>query len=109
MLHLGEENDARGTTALGTHGMGGVGKTTALKCICREKVVQEAYRDGVCFMELGQDANSQTVRYELVRCVRNLGGAKLANELEELSGLGKVAARVADWVKDRAVLLCCTK
>ena len=97
----------RGATALGTHGMGGVGKTTALKGICREKEVLDTYPDGVCFMQFGQDASGKKVRSEIVRCVRNFGGVELSRQLEQAKSIGEVVDGAAMWFKGRTILLVC--
>ena len=61
VLHHEVLCDSQGASALGTHGMGGVGKTIALKKICSAESVQGKFVDGICFMQFGQDAILQKV------------------------------------------------
>ena len=39
--------------------MGGAGKTTALHAMSYEEQVKDAFPDGVCFLEFGQDARDK--------------------------------------------------
>ena len=107
VLHLGLRGNLQGASALGTHGMGGVGKTTALKRICSAESVKGRFVDGVCFMEFGQDAALQKVREEMCRCVRNFGGVEAAKDMGSAPTLGNVVNRAAEWLKGKAVLLVC--
>ena len=106
VLHPGSRGSWQGASALGTHGMGGVGKTTALKRICSAESVQGLFADGVCFMQFGQDATLQKVREELCRCVRNFGGVE-AKDMGSTANLGNVVNRAAERLKSKVVLLVC--
>ena len=107
VLQLAEKKNSKGSSALGTHGMGGVGKTTALKKICSSGSVRSLFVDGVCFMQFGQDATIQKVREEICRCVRKFGGVQLAKDMRRAQNLSEVVNRAAEWLDDRAVLLVC--
>ena len=107
VLQLGEQGNSQGASALGTHGMGGVGKTTSLKKICGEESVRSRFVDGICFMQFGQDATLQKVREEICRCVRNFGGKDAAKDMRCAPNLADVVNRAAEWLKCKAVLLVC--
>ena len=107
VLHHGVSSNSQGAPTFGTHGMGGVGKTTALKRICSVESVKQLFWDGVWFMEFGQNATLQNVREEICRCVRNSGGKELAKEIRRASSLREVVCQTAGWLEDRAVLLVC--
>ena len=107
VFQLREKGSSQGASALGTHGMGGVGKTTALKKICGVESIRSLFADGVCFMQFGQDATIQKVSEEMCCCVRNFGGLNAAKEMKSAPNLGDVVNRAAEWLKDRRVLLVC--
>ena len=107
VLHLKSRGSWQGASALGTHKMGGVGKTTALKGICSSKNVQSQFEDGICFMEFGENATVQKVREEICRCVKKFGGKEVVKEMRRASSLRDVVKRAAEWLGDRAALLVC--
>ena len=110
VLRPGTGEHTHGASALGTHGMGGVGKTTALKRICRDEEVRRMFTDGVCFLEFGQDATDEKFMGELVRFVSNSGGSNAVEEMRLMRSAGKlgdVIDRAAEWIKGRVVLLVC--
>eukprot|EP00171_Calliarthron_tuberculosum_P019566 IDg19566t1 len=63
-----------GVSAVGSHGMGGVGKTTALRGLCYVEEVKKAYPDGIFFVEFGEDANDEKVSAKIKGCVQISGG-----------------------------------
>ena len=107
VLNLRSGGSWQGASALGTHGMGGVGKTTALKGICSAESVRGLFADGICFMEFGENATVQKVREEICSCVRKFGGKELAKEMRKASSLRDVVSQAAEWLEGRAVLLVC--
>ena len=107
VLQLGEQGNSQGASALGTHGMGGVGKTTALKKICCTESVRQVFVDGVCYMQFGQDVTLQKMIEEIRRCVRNFGGVEEAKDMRSAANLEVVVNRAAEWLRDKAVLLVC--
>ncbi len=54
--------------------MGGFRKTTTPRAICYEAKVKEAFPDGICFLEFGQDVNNSGVRNQFERFMSNFGG-----------------------------------
>eukprot|EP00171_Calliarthron_tuberculosum_P018924 IDg18924t1 len=85
LMSLSRGDGERGVSALGAQGMGGVGKTTALRALCRKKQVCEEFTDGVCFLEFGQDATDRKVINEVKRCIENLGGKmEQANTVDQV-------------------------
>ena len=59
LLHLRSRGSLQLASALGTRGMGGVGKTTALKNICSAKSVQGQFVDGICVVQFDPDPTLQ--------------------------------------------------
>ena len=107
VLDLKSQGSWQEASALGTLGMGGVGKTTALKGICSAGSVQGHFSDGICFMQFGEDATLQKVRSEICRSVKKFGGKEVAKEMKHAESLGGVVSKAADWLEDREVLLVC--
>ena len=70
VLHFRSRGSWQGASAVGTHVMGGLGKTTALKSMCSAKSVQGQFMDGICFIQSSQYAILHKVREEMCRCVR---------------------------------------
>ncbi len=113
LLDLREKEDVQGVSAVGcgrgtaTHGMGGVGKTTALRAICREGEVRKAFPDGICFLEFGQDTKDVDVRQQLEWCIENLGGMTTLAEMRKQSSLTGVVNQAARWIRKKAILFVC--
>ena len=68
VLQLADKDNSEGSSALGIHGTGGVGKTKALKKMCRTEF-RSHFVDGVALLEFGQDATLLKVREEICKCV----------------------------------------
>eukprot|EP00171_Calliarthron_tuberculosum_P001799 IDg1799t1 len=102
LMSLSHSDGRRGVSALGAQGMGGVGKTTALRALCYEKQVIEKFIHGVCFLEFGQDATDGKFIGEVKRCIENLGGK--TEEAITVDQAVKVASR---WLCDKSVLVVC--
>ena len=107
VLQLGGQSNSQGASALGTHRMGGVGKTTVLKKTCCAERVRSQFVDGVCFMEFGQYATMQKVHEEISRCVRKFGVLQVVKDMRKAENLGEMVNRAADWLDNRAVLFVC--
>ncbi len=113
LLALREKGNVQGVSAVGrgrgtaTHGMGGVGKTTALRAICHEGEVKEAFPDGICFLEFGQDTKDGDVQQLLERCIRKFGGTTTLVEMRKQSSLKEVINQAASWLCKRVILFVC--
>ena len=111
LLELREKENAQGMSAVGrgsaAHGMGGVGKTTALRAVCYQAKVKQAFPDGICYLEFGQDAKDSDVQDQLERCVENFGGMGILAKMEKQSSLKGVVSQAARWLRQKIVLLVC--
>ena len=81
VLQFADKENSEGSSAVGKHGMGGVGKTRALKKICIIESVRTSFVDRVCFMQLGQNATIRKVCQEICRCVRKFCGVQVAENM----------------------------
>ena len=113
LLELREKENVQGVSAVGcrrgtaTHGMGGVGKTTALRAICHQPEVKEAFPDGICFLEFGQDTKDGNVQQQLERCIRKFGGTTTLVEMKKQLSLKGVVEQAASWLHKKAILFVC--
>ncbi len=113
LLELREKGNVQGVSAVGrgrgtaTHGMGGVGKTTALRAICHEEEVKEAFPDGICFLEFGEGTKDSDVQQQLERCIRCFGGTTTLVEMRKQSSLKGVVNQAASWLHKKAILFVC--
>ena len=95
------------TAVVGAKGMGGVGKTTALCKLAQERDVQEAFPHGIHFMVVGRDATPGTLVQKLKRIVRNSGGEKLVNKIDDSGPLESAVATTSSWFAGKRVLFVC--
>lgn len=86
--------------------MGGVGKTTALRALRKERLVVSACIDGICFLEFGQYADDQKVIKQVARCVQDFRGVKLSQAMTA-SSLSDVLEKSAKWFQNKKILLIC--
>ena len=113
LLELRNQGNVQGVSAVGrgrgtaTHGMGGVGKTTALRAICHQTDVRVAFPDGICFLEFGQDTKDSDVQQQLERCISNFGGTTTLVEMRKQSSLKEVVNQAASWLRKKAILFVC--
>ncbi len=113
LLTLKDEESADGMSAVcssrgsATHGMGGVGKTKALRGICYEEEVKKVFPDGVCFLEFGENSKDINVQRQLERCIKNFGGVSTVAKMEEESSLEGVIPQAARWLRKKEILLVC--
>jgi TPR repeat protein len=76
---LRENDDCVG--AVGSTGMGGVGKTCALKAIACDEDVTRRFTGGVYYLMLGKDATPEQVVFKLAEIVESSGGSNLAAQI----------------------------
>ncbi len=111
LLDLCENERVHGLSAAGRgsamHGMGGVGKTTALRAICHQEKVREAFPDGICFLEFGQDTKDIDVQTQLEGCINNFGGVSIVTKMEKQPSLEAAVNQAARWLRERTVLFVC--
>ncbi|CDF37505.1 WD40-repeat containing protein [Chondrus crispus] len=96
---------ARRGGVVGTKGMGGIGKSCALRGLASDEEVRSRFCDGIYWLVLGQDATERGVMEQLARITRESGGETQAKEVREESVLESAVSRVTEWFKGKTILL----
>lgn len=78
-------------------GMGGVGKSCALRALAYDPDILERFPGGVLFMPLGKDATVETLTECLSSAVEATGGKQLANELRRETKFKTVLQKMGNW------------
>lgn len=101
----------KGLYTEGAYGMRGVGKNIAMEGLCKDDELRETFKDGVCFVRLGNDVTENMFLRKIAACVNNYGGKKLAKEIidqkYEDSNLERAVEEGGKWFQGRNVLLVC--
>lgn len=84
--------------------MGGVGKTTGLRALYHNKEMKKTFRDEICFLEFGHEADYHKVIEQVARCVLEFGGERLSLAMNKSSSLSDVIAKGAAWLHSKTVL-----
>ncbi|MCI0695865.1 NB-ARC domain-containing protein [candidate division KSB1 bacterium] len=79
-------------------GAGGYGKTTLAKALCHDEAIQNAFDDGILWVTLGENPGDLTGRVEDLIYT-------LSDERPEFSSVQAAAARFAELLADRDILL----
>lgn len=66
---------------LGVKGMGGIGKTTALKTVGNHPRIQDKFKDGIFWLQLSEEADANTFVAQLSIAIDSTGGHKTANRI----------------------------
>ncbi|CDF39472.1 WD40-repeat containing protein [Chondrus crispus] len=96
---------ARRGGVVGTKGMGGIGKSCALRGLASDEEVRSRFCDGIYWLVLGQDATERGVIEHLARITRESGGETQAKAVREESVLYSAVSRVTEWFKGKTILL----
>lgn len=86
-------------------GQRGVGKTITLKDICTQREVRKVFRDGIHFMTLGENADDETVKKEICRCLKNAGFGSIGLQMKDEESMEEIALKVSKIFQQRRLLL----
>lgn len=78
-------------------GMGGVGKTCALRALAADRNVMARFPGGIYFMSLGADASTKDVIEELAGAVDASGGASISLEMRREKNLTRAVQKAQGW------------
>lgn len=85
-------------------GMGGVGKTCALRGVALHKDAIERFPDGILYMSLGVEAGREKLVSSLAMFVREAGGHLKSMEVEQADDINTAVSCAAEWFRDRNCL-----
>lgn len=93
------EKNNGGVVAVVASGMGGVGKTCALRGLAKDSSVKERFPGGVLYIELGNDAGVPDLINGIARIIQRTGGKKLAETIKGTRDLKNAVDEAALWFK----------
>lgn len=88
-------------------GLGGVGKTCALKAIGGDPKVQELYSGGVYFFSLGRDVESVDVIDMIAEVIEGTGGALTAGKVRRKGKVSFAMQAGGNWFNSKRCLFLC--
>lgn len=97
--------ESRVSTAVAARGIGGTGKSCALRALAGDRDVQRQFPDGIFYVSLGKDATIDRLIEQLGDIVELSGGRVTANELRKEKRLQIVITKVKLWFDQRTWLL----
>eukprot|EP00178_Gracilaria_changii_P003929 TRINITY_DN15_c0_g2_i1.p1 TRINITY_DN15_c0_g2~~TRINITY_DN15_c0_g2_i1.p1 ORF type:complete len:854 (+),score=163.13 TRINITY_DN15_c0_g2_i1:992-3553(+) len=97
-----DENKIVGVVAVG---MGGVGKTCALRGLARLSEIKEKFTGGVLYIQLGNDASMSTLIDGIGTLVQVTGNPALSERVKTSKGLNEAVDTARAWFKNQTCLL----
>ncbi|KAI0562806.1 WD40/YVTN repeat-like containing protein [Gracilaria domingensis] len=85
-------------------GPGGMGKTVALKLMCRDEQVRNRYVDGVHWLSVGEQARDRDIISEIGRCAADAGHTELEVFLRNEERVQKAVSALSKIFKGKTVL-----
>lgn len=95
------KNRIVGVVALG---LGGVGKTCALRGLADDKQIRETFPDGILFIQLGNDSQLYDVISGIAKCVDRTGGKRLSRTIRRLQTVQEAAEVAGEWFEGHRCL-----
>lgn len=88
---------AKRSARFGVQGMGGIGKTTALRIIANDKEVQDEFTAGIYWMQMGEGKGEADMVSELSNIVSKSGGPDALAQKVKRAKLRDVVDQARDW------------
>ena len=83
--NTGSSRTKKKVWSIGVWGNGGMGKSVALQSLCREEDIRAHFTDGIYFLDLGENASTIDLIYQLGSCIGNAGYKKARDEVDKLA------------------------
>lgn len=101
---FGRARHCQGSSAFVAHGMGGVGKTFALRALGLDDDIRAHFDGGVYFMTFGHDADKRTLISSLSKIVRHAGGRMRSRVMASLGNIDLVQMDAVEWFRGKRCL-----
>lgn len=99
-----DKNSDTTTISAVASGLGGAGKTCALREVGHLKETIDRFPDGILYTSLGSEATKEDLIRSLAEFVTCSGGEKQGNEIENEKDLKKAIRKAAEWFQGRICL-----
>jgi NB-ARC domain len=104
---VAETCSATANRSIAAVGMGGLGKTCALKGIGHEDDVRHRYSGGVYYVSIGQDVTDEGIVRQVSDIVKAAGGKLAAPEIFLCNTAAEATRKAALWFAGRRCLFLC--
>lgn len=98
-------SNSSGTVTAVARGMGGVGKTCALRGVGRHPDTLGRFPDGVFYISLGVESGKTELIRSIAEFVKRSGGYKKSKEVEVAKDLPQCVNLAAEWFRGRILLI----
>lgn len=98
------EQSSSGIVRVIASGLGGVGKTCALRRRTTDSAVRQRFSGGILYIELRRGAGIADLICGIARVVRRTGGAKLSGTIRAQRDLTDATDKTAPWFNKHKLL-----
>jgi hypothetical protein len=95
---VSDATDSRNVAFTAVRGMGGIGKSVMSIAICHDKVIQDAFPDGIFWLEIGREVPNVLEKMKIV-------GTTLGDPAEHYGSVDSAEARLREILPNKACLL----
>lgn len=85
-------------------GLGGVGKTCALRGLAGDPQVKETFPDGILYIQLGNDSKLTDVITGIANSVERTGGKRLSRTIRVMETVEEASEKAGKWFEGRSCL-----
>jgi len=95
---VSDATDSRNVALTAVRGMGGIGKSVMSIAICHDAVIQDAFPDGIFWLEIGREVPNVLEKMRIV-------GTTLGDSTEQYGSIDSAEARLREILPNKACLL----